>query len=392
MGAAWGTRERARSRRGRKLARACSALLLAASVTALAAGKARAEDLHDLNARILNDTADVDLNLRYARLAEQQGKLRLALAAYERVMINDPENEEARRGFTRIRRIIEPAYNTLRVEGGVQWDDNKLNTTDDWSEEAYSAYWRISGVDERRIGARRWRASLNFDGEAVPEIKELNYSRLAVQAGPLIDLGPQLAANPTLGASVATLDNSFYYAEANAGVTLEGQRDGVSFWARARAGWRSYADDAAADEGPQAEVSAGVSVPRLFSNQGALTVVPWARWSGVEGNAFDLFNTETAPGEYTEYGIDANYHYQFNDTVSVSAGALAYNREYTHSDIGGDHRQDVYVAPQVTVSFQNIMPCQCQMNLTWRWRTNDSNDPIADYDGRQITLGLAARF
>lgn len=365
--------------------------MLAVSVTALSAAMARAEDLGQLNALILDNTQDVDLNLRYARAAEQQGALRLALAAYERVLINHPDNEEAKRGFTRVRRVLEPPHSSLRVEVGVQWDTNHLNLAN-WDEETYSAYWRISGVDERRLGSQRWRTNVNFDGEIVPDIKELNYTRFGAQTGPIKDIGPGLAAHPTLGVAVATLDDSYYYAEANVGVTLEGQRDGVSFWARARAGWRSYADEAAADEGPQAELAAGVSIPRIAAPRDSLTLVPWARWSGVEGSAFDFFNNEITPGEYSEYGIDANYQFQFNDHVAVSAGALAYDRTYTTTEVNGQTRRDFYVAPQVTVSFQNVLPCQCSMNLTWRWRMNDSNDPTADYDAQQVSAGFAVRF
>ncbi|HET9232218.1 MAG TPA: hypothetical protein VFO00_13085 [Vitreimonas sp.] len=360
-------------------------------MTALSTAMAFAQDLGELNDRILDDTGNVELNLQYARLAEQNGELRLALAAYERILINNPDNEEAKRGFTRVRRILEPAYSTLRVEVGVQWDTNQLNLGD-WDEETYSAYWRVSGVDERRLGAQRWRTNVNFDGEIVPDIKELNYARLAAQTGPLKDVTPSMAAHPAVGVAVASLDGSFYYAEANAGVTLEGQRDGVSYWARARAGWRSYSEESAAEEGAQAEVAVGVSIPRLAAQRDALTIVPWARWSGVEGSTFDAFNNEVAPGEYAEYGIDANYQFQFNDHVVVSAGALAYNREYTSTEVGGQTRRDVYVSPQTTVTFQNILPCQCAMNLTWRWRVNDSNDPLADYDAQQMSAGIVARF
>jgi hypothetical protein len=391
MQARWGKKKQARRLNGRKLARACSALMLAVSVTALSAAMARAQDLSALNARILDNPQDVELNLQYARLAEHEGHLRLALAAYERVLINHPDNEEAKRGFTRVRRILEPAYNAVRVEVGVHWDTNQLNTAG-WDEETYSAYWRVSSVDERRIGSQRWRTGINFDGEIVPDIKELNYSRLGVQTGPIKDVGPALAAHPAIGMAVGTLDDSYYYAEANVGVTFEGQRDGVSFWTRARAGWRTYAEEATAESGAHAEVAVGVSIPRIAAPRDSLTLVPWARWSGVEGSAFDSFNNETTPGEYLEYGIDANYQFQVNDQVVVSAGALAYDRAYTSTEVGGETRRDFYVAPQVTVTFQNILPCQCAINLTWRWRMNDSNDPAADYDARRVSAGLVARF
>src|ERR1700749_1206855 len=88
----------------------CRVLLLAASIGALSTGLAQAQaqrdqgsnDLSDLNNQILDNPADVGLNLRYAHAAESAGKLRLALAAYERILINDPHNQEAREGYERV--------------------------------------------------------------------------------------------------------------------------------------------------------------------------------------------------------------------------------------------------------------------------------------------------
>ena len=55
-----------------------------------AAGVSRADELSDLNAMILRDPGNIELNLRYARLAEQKGELKKALSAYERVTVNSP--------------------------------------------------------------------------------------------------------------------------------------------------------------------------------------------------------------------------------------------------------------------------------------------------------------
>ena len=59
------------------------------------------DELARLNAQIINNPTDIELNLRYARLAEQRGEPRKALAAYERVLIYDPNNVEAKSGLDR---------------------------------------------------------------------------------------------------------------------------------------------------------------------------------------------------------------------------------------------------------------------------------------------------
>src|SRR5215470_13514607 len=126
----------------RKIQGLCRVLLLAASVSALTAGVANAQDnLSDLNNQILDNPQDVALNLRYAHAAEAAGKPRLALAAYERILINDPTNAEARAGYERVRRAIEPDFTVTRVEVGVAHDSNVYNTNPAFFDEDSTIYF-----------------------------------------------------------------------------------------------------------------------------------------------------------------------------------------------------------------------------------------------------------
>lgn len=81
-------------------------------------------ELDALHARILRDPSDSELNLRFARLAEASGTLRWALAAYERILVNDPNNIEAQRGLQRVRRALQPAYTLVTAELGAGYETN----------------------------------------------------------------------------------------------------------------------------------------------------------------------------------------------------------------------------------------------------------------------------
>ena len=378
------------TRRGR-MADFCRTLLLAASFTALSATLAHPQDLADLNDQILQNPQDAELNLRYARAAEEAGQIRLALAAYERVMINDPDNVEARRGYERIRRIIEPPFTTLRTEVGVRWDSNPSSTAFS-DEEAYSVFANATLMDERLLGGRRWRSVASFEAEIVPDIDELDHAYLGAQTGPLFHTAPHVATIPSIGAGVAMLDGDHYFSEINAGVTVEGKNSGVSWWTRFRAGWRDYADDATADEGVYGEVTAGLSIPRIAAETDTLVLVPWVRVSDIDGSTFSFITGDIAPGQFYEFGLDATYHYQVNDHVRLSAGAMARQREYTETMVGPDERSDTYVAPEVAVTFENIMPCECGIRLAYQYRDNESNDPTYDFDASQVSLSFLSRF
>ena len=60
--------------------------------------------------------------------------------------------------------------------------------------------------------------------------------------------------------------------------------------------------------------------------------------------------------------------------------------------VGPDNREDTYVAPELGVSLQNILPCSCDLNARYTHRENDSNDVAADYEADQVALSLVARF
>ena len=68
--------------------------IIAALLAATCAAKAATDQLSYLYSDILLNPADSAINLRYARMAEESGKLRWAYAAYERVALNDPTNQE----------------------------------------------------------------------------------------------------------------------------------------------------------------------------------------------------------------------------------------------------------------------------------------------------------
>jgi hypothetical protein len=375
-----------------KLTGMCRALLLAASVTALTVANAFPQDLESLNEQILANPQDAELNFRYARAAEEAGQLRLALAAYERVMINDPGNVEARRGYERIRRMIEPAFTTLHTEVGVRWDSN-IQNSDIFEEEDTVYFGRATLIDERSFLDRRWRSIVNVEAEKVEDFDDLDYAFVGAQTGPLIYAAPHIAVIPSVGVATSWLSGDHYFDEVNASVTIEGKRDGASYWTRLRGGYRTYEDDATAEEGPFVELIGGLSLPRILSQSDTLVLVPWVRWSDIEGDTF-FFGGEVAPGQFIEYGIEATYNYQVNDHLILSAGGTARQREYTETSafFSGDDREDTFLAPEAAVTVQNFAPCECAIRIEYQYRDNDSNDFFSDFNGERVQLSLQTRF
>jgi hypothetical protein len=389
----------ARARKGRL----AQAFLVAASMIAISAGAAhaqQADELDTLNQQILANPQDAELNLRYAAAAERAGKPRLALAAYERILINDPSNAEARRGYERIRRELEPGFTTTRLEVGARWDSNALSTNDEFfnlsgdEPEATIYYAKLGITNEHDFFGARWRSILNATVEDTSDIDPIDYNYIGIQTGPMFHPAPHMTVMPAVGASMSWLGGEEYFTEYNFGLTVEGRVAGASYWARVRHGYREYDNnpnlflDPVMEEGSYTELQTGLVKPRLLSERDALLIAPFARWSDIEGDIFSFWIFDNlAPGQFTEYGVDVNYTYRFNDHVEGSIGALVRERDFEESI-----REDSYVSPQASLVLHDVLPCDCDIRLQYRYRENSTNDESAEYDANQVTLALTTRF
>ena len=70
-------------------------------------------DLQELFRQVIMNPTDQAANLRYAKAAEQRGELRKALSAYERMVLNNPNDTQARGEYERIKALLEPPQTEL---------------------------------------------------------------------------------------------------------------------------------------------------------------------------------------------------------------------------------------------------------------------------------------
>jgi tetratricopeptide (TPR) repeat protein len=196
-------------------------------ICASIAGPALADELSEINALIIENPADVELNLQYALVAEGQGKYRLALAAYERILLNDPDNRAAKRGLVRVRRLIQPPTTRTFIEAGVKGESNAEHQPDPGQFD-FLGFGRLRVRDERNLGETRWRSEGTLYGEIHSESDSLNYASAYGTLGPIFDLGATLISlHPAVGGGVAMLDGQFYYVDVNASATFEGYLEGA---------------------------------------------------------------------------------------------------------------------------------------------------------------------
>ena len=202
---------------------------------------ARSGELDALHARILRNPADSELSLRFARLAEASGTLRWAIAAYERVLMIDPNNVEAQNGLQRVRRALQPAF-TLVDRGARRRIRNEPALLPSAQAGRMDRAW--IGCFARRTLARRHALAHRGagGGKLYQRSGDLNYGYVGIDTGPVIDLWAGWSVHPALGAAAAYFNHSYYYSEAAASLTFEGNLQGAYTAVRVRAAYRSFDD------------------------------------------------------------------------------------------------------------------------------------------------------
>jgi len=85
------------------------------------------DELARLNAQIIKNLTNTELNLRYARIAERYGDYGEAFAIYERVLEYDPSNSEARNDVARADTRLQA--DTLEIFTGLARATGRARTT-----------------------------------------------------------------------------------------------------------------------------------------------------------------------------------------------------------------------------------------------------------------------
>lgn len=361
------------------------------------ASVAGADELKRIYAQILRDPTNSELNFRYAQLAEERGELRKALAAYERVLVNEPNHPDVKRALQRIRRKLQPDITQVIAEFGAGWESNprRLNTGE---RDEGLALARVTVRDERKFGdASRWRTFAQLLGDIYFDSGDLSYGYAGAYTGPVVDLTPTIAMHAALGGGAAYFDRRHFFSEATANLAFESYLEGAFYMVRARGGYRSYNDFFPSDDGFFADIAGKFSFPNVLGPSDVLIVSPWFRWSDIGGTGFSLLtpSEQVQPGRFTEYGGKIEYYRRVMERVSVGGSIAVSRRRYEPTfDLAlltTVNRRDTTIVPGATIVFHRVAGYQTDLRADYRFERNNSNLALRDYDNHVATLMLVAR-
>jgi opacity protein-like surface antigen len=370
-----------------------AAATLAAAINAVTGNAA---DLARLNAAILKRPKDTALNLHYAALAEKLGETRLALAAYERVLIYDPTNAQAQAGIDRVRGEVQPETTRYVLETGTGYESNPRYVMPGLTTAEGQLLANLNVRDERFVGDTRFRtivsSNLLLHGD---DHDDLNYGYLGAATGPVVEFIPGVQVNPAIGGAAAVFDHKLFYEEATAGATFEAYPAGAYQMVQVRAGFRGYNEDFyPGGQGGYVEATSRFTLPTALADTG-FTLSPWVRWSAIAGpKANALLLPSDQPGDYTEAGARFDVAHSFTDWMIGGVNFAVSERFYRDDAVaaGTDQRRDTQVAPGATIVFPHLITYNGDLRFDYRFLWNLSNDPTQTFVDHLITAKTIFRF
>ena len=357
---------------------------------------ARADELSRLYGQLLHDPQNIQLNLRYAALAEKRGQERKALAAYERVLAADPGNPTARERLGLITVALTPAVTRGRVEIGARYETNARERPRGFGrKDDFAGFARLYVTDERPALSRLWRSDLDVYADVHADISAIDYWRARAHTGPVFNLGGGATLHVAPGGGIAFLDADYFYSEAALKLTFEqlfGFLDKLEF----RGAYRDLDNSFSRSDGIALDVIATESVRGVLTQSDVVVVQPLFRWRDASGNGMNAAGLPTSflMGDYIEAGGALMYFFFPFEDVRLGARFTAWYRDYEQNITLSNtaERHDYYIAPEVEVLFRNVICSSCDVRLRYRYEQNFSNDNFQDFVNHAIIASGVRRF
>ena len=377
-------------------------LAFAAALTAAAWTPAAAQqtaDLQELFRQVITNPTDAAANLRYAKEAERRGELRKALSAYERMVLNDPNNSQARGEYERIKALLEPAQTRFQVGFGGQWESN-TNLSDGNGRSDFSGIVTFRVDDDRRLGNQLWRSSLQLYGDAHARTASSDFLYGNASTGPvwLFENGWRMHTFVSAETGFADYDFLFYSAGVGATVETKGTDPLRSVTAAV-----SYADFSknnssgafTAEKGRDAVVfglSARIGWDNVFGKTDGIEVRPSFIWN----------NADKAQFTFMQAGVTLSYAvslFSFSGGVGnvyLNPEVTAQHRSYDGNEPGrSSEREDFRVAPALRLigmydNYTAVLGYMYDRNFSNY--NNTGGNSGRDYTNHRISLNFYVDF
>lgn len=352
-------------------------------------------ELRQVFEELIQDPTSTELNLRYAREAEKHGESRKALAAYERILINDPDNAEAEREIARIKRELAPEFTDVTVVLGADYESNARQRRDGEDLDDVALGARVVLRDERNFDGTRWRTNGQAFANWHARFGQLDYGVLSADTGPVLPIGGKWTARPGVGATYAWLDGETLLAGGTAHLNFENDPSETFQRVDIRAGYDVIGREFSDRDSFYVQVSPRFVWRDVASDGDFVSLRPAYRFNGGAGDEADdrFVVRDIFPERFHQVGARADYFVPLNEWAF---GGLNFTTRYRafHGSVpgGNDSRRDTYIAPGAMLVFPDAFLREHDVMATYTYEQNVSNDGVENYRNHIVGLRSIWRF
>lgn len=389
-----------RGRHPRRKARSSACVIAAALLVALAGSvpvhAADPDELQEVYQQIIKDPGNSKLNFRYASLAIERGELRKALAAYERILARDPNNEEAKAGLRRVRRLLRPDLTTAIVVLGGQFESNPRRVNNQFPKRNDGVFFaRLQVDDRRRIGQMRWRTLGDLFTNFHVQERDLDFGNAGFRTGPVLDLGDSVRVHTFGGFAYSWFDGETFYFEPSAGLTFEFDNAGPLKTITVKGAYNFINEGISRRDAFRIELVPRFVFREFLSKRSILVASPYWRYNGVVGSGAPGTDPrgDRFPQTFHQFGVRFDLFYRLAKNIT---GAVNLTAEYQHYEdsvlFGTQSRRDVLLSPGAQVIFSGLIGRNFDVIVSYTFEYNSSNDGIERYTNHIVGVRLLRRF
>jgi len=353
--------------------------------------KQKISDLRTIFLRLFKNPSDLQLNIKYAELAEKHGKIDAALITYERLSLLDPHNKEWKRNIERLRDLSRPPETTVAAILGGRIDTNgPLNADKVGNRAEYNGSIVLSLDHKRSLGSLKYQATGQFYGDYNLKAEESDLLLATLQFGPLVKISTSWKLRPALLFERSATDrrnrNSLSYS-AGTVLNFENLGDGPIRTVDISLYHLGFDNETPGKDSVVLTSSSGLLYKGLKESD-QLRLTSNVTFNGARGGA----GSDGFRDLYYQIGLDIEYGMEISENVLIEPILTYFYRDYIDYEPGGNTKRDDHnfnIGLQATVI--NIIP-DVAVLATYSFERNKSNLADETYRNHSVGLNLIKSF
>jgi hypothetical protein len=355
------------------------------------------DELRAVFQQLMLDPGNTALNMRYAELNAQRGETARAVATYERILAEDPNNVAARRALERLQLLFEPPTTSIVATLGARYETNAPRRDPSFltfNDTAASA--SLSMQDERVLGDRRWRSFAAGYIDAHNRFQTGDIAYVGGNTGPILPFIDGWTVRPAIGGAYVARHYKTMYGEGDVLANFETRTMGALEQVNLRFAAQDWSGRDPGKDALIGQVGLGFRWSSLAVTDDLVSFDPVLTFNGAE----------TSDNAYVSIGFTLGYivpvaplNIGIEPTSFLGRSALGIEFHLEHADydapdrrIGGtaSDRRDTYLAPGIRLITPSILGLNENWTLRYLFEDNLSNEFINKY--RNHTYGLSASW